>query len=108
VIDVKSAEVETSELVARRIRRALEYVPAERLVINPDCGLRHLPAEVVRAKLRAMVAGTEQVRSEIAAGEPQEESRGHKTRPARQASAGRAAPNGRVAAGAGDNAKQRA
>jgi 5-methyltetrahydropteroyltriglutamate--homocysteine methyltransferase len=67
VIDVKSAVVETPELVARRIRRALEYVPAERLVINPDCGLRHLPAEVARAKLRAMVAGTELVRAELAA-----------------------------------------
>src|SRR5918992_1477907 len=67
VVDVKSAEVETPELIARRIRRALEYVPAERLVINPDCGLRHLPAEVARAKLRAMVAGTEQVRTELAA-----------------------------------------
>jgi 5-methyltetrahydropteroyltriglutamate--homocysteine methyltransferase len=67
VVDVKSAEVETPELIARRIRRALEYVPAERLVINPDCGLRHLPAEVARAKLRAMVAGAEQVRQELGA-----------------------------------------
>jgi 5-methyltetrahydropteroyltriglutamate--homocysteine methyltransferase len=49
--------VESPELVASRIRRALDVVPAERLVINPDCGLRHLPAEVARAKLRAMVAG---------------------------------------------------
>jgi 5-methyltetrahydropteroyltriglutamate--homocysteine methyltransferase len=65
VIDVKSAEVETADLVASRIRRALEYVPAERLVINPDCGLRHLPAEVARAKLRAMVAGAAQVREEL-------------------------------------------
>jgi 5-methyltetrahydropteroyltriglutamate--homocysteine methyltransferase len=70
VVDVKSAQVETPELIARRIRRALEYVPAERLVINPDCGLRHLPAEVARAKLRAMVAGTEQVRAELAARPP--------------------------------------
>ena len=67
VIDVKSAEVETPELVARRIRRALEFVPAERLVINPDCGLRHLPGEVARAKLHAMVAGTELVRADLTA-----------------------------------------
>jgi 5-methyltetrahydropteroyltriglutamate--homocysteine methyltransferase len=65
VIDVKTAEVEPAELVARRIRRALEFVPAEKLVINPDCGLRHLPAEVARAKLRAMVAGAAQVRAEL-------------------------------------------
>jgi 5-methyltetrahydropteroyltriglutamate--homocysteine methyltransferase len=57
VIDVKTTDVESPDLVASRIRRALDVVPAERLVINPDCGLRHLPAEVARAKLRAMVAG---------------------------------------------------
>lgn len=64
VIDVKSVEVETADLVARRIRRALEAVPAEKLVVNPDCGLRHVPPEVARAKLRAMVAGTAAVRAE--------------------------------------------
>jgi methionine synthase II (cobalamin-independent) len=44
VIDVKSPTVETPELVAARIRRALEYVDPGRLMINPDCGLRHLRA----------------------------------------------------------------
>jgi 5-methyltetrahydropteroyltriglutamate--homocysteine methyltransferase len=33
-------------------------------MINPDCGLRHLPADVARAKLRAMVAGAAEVRRE--------------------------------------------
>src|SRR6266496_2870913 len=54
VIDVKNAGVEPAELVASRIRRALEYVPADRLMINPDCGLRHLAPEIARAKLYAM------------------------------------------------------
>ncbi len=67
VIDVKTTEIESDELVAARIRRALEFVPAERLTINPDCGLRHMPADVARAKLRAMVAGTAVVRAELAA-----------------------------------------
>ena len=69
VIDVKSADVESPDLVASRIRRALDFVPADRLVINPDCGLRHLPANVARAKLRAMVAGAAQVRGEQRSGE---------------------------------------
>ena len=69
VIDVKTAEVETPELVAERIRRALEYVPADRLMINPDCGLRHLAPEVTRAKLRAMVAGAAMVRTELTGGD---------------------------------------
>jgi 5-methyltetrahydropteroyltriglutamate--homocysteine methyltransferase len=66
VIDVKTPQVEPAELVASRIRRALEYVPADRLMINPDCGLRHLAPEVARQKLRAMVAGAATVRAELA------------------------------------------
>ena len=69
VIDVKSAQVETPELVAERIRRALEYLPADRLMINPDCGLRHLAPEVARRKLRAMVAGVAAVRAELPGGD---------------------------------------
>jgi 5-methyltetrahydropteroyltriglutamate--homocysteine methyltransferase len=68
VIDVKTTDVESPDLIASRIRRALEVVPAERLVINPDCGLRHLPADVARAKLRAMVAGAALVRRERRSG----------------------------------------
>src|SRR6266700_5007074 len=70
VIDVKSAEVEAPGLVAAHIRRALEFVPPERLMVNPDCGLRHLPPGVARAKLRAMVAGAAEVRQELTAGSP--------------------------------------
>lgn len=69
VIDVKTSQVETAELVAGRIRRALEYLPAERLMVNPDCGLRHLAPEVARRKLRAMVAGAALVRDELQGGD---------------------------------------
>ena len=69
VIDVKNSEVEAAELVASRIRRALEYVPAERLMVNPDCGLRHLAPEVARRKLHAMVAGVALVRAELTGSE---------------------------------------
>ena len=55
-------------MVAARIRRALEYVPASRLMINPDCGLRHLAPDVARAKLHAMVAGVAAVRTELQEG----------------------------------------
>jgi 5-methyltetrahydropteroyltriglutamate--homocysteine methyltransferase len=68
VIDVKSEHVESAELVAARIRRALRFVAPEKLAINPDCGLRHLPPAVARGKLAAMVAGTAQVRAELADG----------------------------------------
>jgi 5-methyltetrahydropteroyltriglutamate--homocysteine methyltransferase len=65
VIDVKSPTVETPELVAARIRRALECIEPARLMINPDCGLRHLEPEVARRKLRAMVSGAAVVRTEL-------------------------------------------
>ncbi|MCX6464809.1 MAG: hypothetical protein NTW05_14660 [Pseudonocardiales bacterium] len=65
VVDVKSEEVEPVEVVATRIRRALRVVRPDRLVVNPDCGLRHVPAPVARAKLRAMVAAAAVVRSEL-------------------------------------------
>jgi 5-methyltetrahydropteroyltriglutamate--homocysteine methyltransferase len=65
VIDVKSPAVESPELVAARIGRALEYIDAGRLMVNPDCGLRHLTPDVARRKLRAMVSGAAIVRSEL-------------------------------------------
>jgi 5-methyltetrahydropteroyltriglutamate--homocysteine methyltransferase len=65
VIDVKSQQVETPDLVATRIRRALRVVPPDQLMINPDCGLRHLPPGIARAKLAAMVAGAALVRAEL-------------------------------------------
>jgi 5-methyltetrahydropteroyltriglutamate--homocysteine methyltransferase len=65
VIDVKNPSPESPELIAARVRRALQVVPPERLLVNPDCGLRHLPADMARAKLRAMSAGTAQVRAEV-------------------------------------------
>jgi 5-methyltetrahydropteroyltriglutamate--homocysteine methyltransferase len=65
VIDVKTTRAETAEDVADRVRRGLEFVPAERLVVNPDCGLRHVPVAVARTKLRALVDGAATVRAEL-------------------------------------------
>ena len=65
VIDVKNPTVETPDMVAERIRKALEVLPAERLYVNPDCGCLHLPRDVAFAKLCAMVEGTRLVRKEL-------------------------------------------
>jgi len=65
VIDVKTNEVESPAFVADRIRRALEVIPAERLMISPDCGLVRLPRDVAFAKLSAMVEGTRMIRKEL-------------------------------------------
>ncbi len=65
VLDLKNFYVESPELVARRIRRMLESVPAEKLWINPDCGLARLPRHLAFAKLQALVTGTQIVRAEL-------------------------------------------
>ena len=65
VIDVKSAEIETPEMVASRVRQALDVLPPDRLMINPDCGLRNLSSEVARSKLAALTACAEAVRTEL-------------------------------------------
>jgi 5-methyltetrahydropteroyltriglutamate--homocysteine methyltransferase len=57
VLDLGSREAETAELVAERVRRALEAVPPERVVVAPDCGMKYLPRELAFRKLEAMVAG---------------------------------------------------
>jgi 5-methyltetrahydropteroyltriglutamate--homocysteine methyltransferase len=57
VLDLGSREVETPDVVAGRIRKALEVVPAERLVVAPDCGMKYLPRDLAFRKLQAMVAG---------------------------------------------------
>ena len=65
VIDVRSEQVETAEVVAARIRRGLRFVPAERLSVNPDCGLRQLTGDAARGKLAALVGGADLVRAEL-------------------------------------------
>ena len=65
VLDLKNFYVESPDLVARRIRRLLESVKAEKLWINPDCGLARLPRHLAFAKLQALVAGTHRVRGEL-------------------------------------------
>ena len=57
VLDLGDATAETPAVVADRVRAALRHVPEQRLVIAPDCGMKHLPRDLAFAKLRAMVDG---------------------------------------------------
>ena len=56
VIDLSEPAVETAQTVAERVRRALPYVDAERIVLAPDCGMKYLPRESADGKMRAMAA----------------------------------------------------
>ena len=64
-LDLSRHEVETAATVARRIRAALEYVPPERLIVAPDCGMKYLPRDAAFGKLCALVEGARMVRAEI-------------------------------------------
>jgi len=65
VLDLADMTVEAPALVAERIRRALPYVDAKKIVVAPDCGLKYLPRDVAFQKMRAMVEGALVVRSEL-------------------------------------------
>lgn len=65
VLDVKDENVESAEVVAARIREALEHIPADRMYIVPDCGMKFMPRARAFGKLKAMVAGTRIVRKEL-------------------------------------------
>jgi 5-methyltetrahydropteroyltriglutamate--homocysteine methyltransferase len=64
VIDLSDTTVETPQTVAERIRRALPHVPAEKIVVAPDCGMKYLPRDAAFGKLRSMVEGAAIVRAE--------------------------------------------
>jgi 5-methyltetrahydropteroyltriglutamate--homocysteine methyltransferase len=70
VIDLGTPEVETPQTVAERIRAGLKHVPAERLVVAPDCGMKYLSREVAFAKLSSLVQGAAIVRREIGIQQP--------------------------------------
>jgi 5-methyltetrahydropteroyltriglutamate--homocysteine methyltransferase len=63
VIALDTAEVETPETVAERIRRAMPHKGIDQLIAAPDCGMKYLPREAAFAKLQALVAGAQLVRA---------------------------------------------
>lgn len=65
VLDLGDPDIESAEQVAARIRRALEHVPAERLIATPDCGMKYLPREVAFGKLKALAEGAAIVKTEL-------------------------------------------
>jgi 5-methyltetrahydropteroyltriglutamate--homocysteine methyltransferase len=63
-LDLSDMNVETPEIVADRIRRALRHVQPQQVILAPDCGMKYLPREVAQGKLAAMVAAARQLRRE--------------------------------------------
>jgi 5-methyltetrahydropteroyltriglutamate--homocysteine methyltransferase len=65
IVDVKSYYIETPEDIALRVRRCLEFAPAMRLSLAPDCGLSQTARWAARRKLANLVEGVLRVRQEI-------------------------------------------
>ena len=65
VLDLSTHDVETPEMVAKRIRKALPHVDANRVIVAPDCGLKYLPRDVAFGKMKAMADGARIVREEL-------------------------------------------
>jgi 5-methyltetrahydropteroyltriglutamate--homocysteine methyltransferase len=62
ILDLSTHEVETPQIVAARIRRALPYVSPDRIIVAPDCGMKYLSRDVAFAKMQAMSDGARLLR----------------------------------------------
>ena len=65
VLDLSGPAVETADVVADRVRRALPYVPADRIVLAPDCGMKYLPRDSALGKLSSMTQAARTLRAEL-------------------------------------------
>jgi len=66
IYDIHSPRVPPKEEMTQLLRRALSVVPAERLWVNPDCGLKTRGWEETEAALSQMVATAKELRAELA------------------------------------------
>ena len=65
VLDLSTEEIETPDTIADRIRRAFNYVSADRIIVAPDCGMKYMRRDVAFGKLKAMCDGATIVRREL-------------------------------------------
>ena len=66
VIDLADeSAVESHELVVSRIKNALRFVEADRLIVAPDCGMKYLPRETAFGKLKVLAEAAAAVRSNL-------------------------------------------
>ena len=65
VLDLSTPEMETPEVVADRVRRALDDVDVDRLVLSSDCGLKYLPRASAEGKMRSLAVAAGRLREEL-------------------------------------------
>lgn len=69
VVDSSKKAVESVEEIQRNIEAGLEYIPADRLTITPDCGMKPLPRKAATQKLEALVTAARRTEVRLDAGE---------------------------------------
>ncbi len=65
VYDIHSPRVPSTDEMADSLRAALKALPAQRLWVNPDCGLKTRSVEEVTVSLQNMVAAAQEVRAGV-------------------------------------------
>lgn len=65
VLDLNDPEIETPQKVAERIRAGLKFLPPDKLLPAPDCGMKYLPRVTAFGKLKSLAEGAAIVRQEL-------------------------------------------
>ena len=65
-LDLSDMNVESPEAIISRVKKALEHLKPENVILAPDCGMKYLPRDVANGKLRAMVEAAKTLREEYA------------------------------------------
>src|SRR5437016_402841 len=65
VVDQRSDSIETPEIIGQRSRPVLEYFDSGKLLLSSECGFQHVPLDITRRKLQALVAGARWLRHEV-------------------------------------------
>ena len=55
VVAIAKSQIETVEEIKERVTSVLRHIPAQRLVLAPDCGLGFLPRTILEAKIKNLV-----------------------------------------------------
>ena len=55
MIDQRSDDIETVDVVRKRVEPALKHFPRERLILTSECGFGHVPLDITRKKLAVLV-----------------------------------------------------
>jgi 5-methyltetrahydropteroyltriglutamate--homocysteine methyltransferase len=67
VLDIRTNAIEKPEQIVARIKKVLAAVPAERVTLSTDCGMKPLARMVAKMKLKALADAAAMVRKELGA-----------------------------------------